>query len=175
MTSFGIISIFIILCAISVFSLGIDDFSTFFSSLFNVTKDSEVTETYNVVDNVVADDIKKLYDSEGVESKPEISNKQRLFNWSILIAFILLILCGIIFFTGSSGIENVDSSASAEAISNSGGVDIPYDSSNSHDSYDSDISNEAAMWYDELPEGEVAPKSAETKMLDVFLEEESLD
>lgn len=177
MTLFSVLSIIAVLCIIIFSGVSIEDFSNFFNSLFDVTKESEVSVIET--NSVTKEDIKNMWESKEVERKKEISNTQRLFNWCLLIAFIVLILFGITFFTGSSGVENVDSSNSAEAISNSveaisnsESADIPSDS---YDSYDSDISNEAAVWYNELPAGEVGQTSAETKSLEVFLDEESLD
>lgn len=167
MTLFGVLSIIAILCIIIFSGISIEDFSNFFNTLFDVTKEQEVPVIET--NSVTKEDIKNMWESKEVERKKEISNTQRLFNWCLLIAFIVLILFGITFFTGSSGVENVDSSVSAEAISNSESADIPYDS------YDSDISDEAAVWYNELPADEVGQTSAETKPLEVFLEEESLD
>ena len=78
MTLFGLLSIIAILCIIIFSGLNIEDFSNFFNSLFDVTKEPEVTGIET--DSVTKEDIKKMWETKEVESKKEISNKQRLFN-----------------------------------------------------------------------------------------------
>jgi len=177
MTLFGALSIVAILCIIIFSGLSIEDFSNFFNDVFGFTQGSSAE-----VQNVQGEEVKKLLTSNEIESnkdatnevenKKVLSNKQRLFNWSVLLGFILLILFGIIFFTGTSVPENVDSTV-IEAVAQSAD-----DSSAS--SYSEEYSDEFYAWCEAegiSPNREAAPVTEPKtfKRVDGFLDEDSLD